>query len=132
MIRGIVITHSDFGEGVIKSVEMIAGKQEGLDSIKLIEGKGLFDIVDEIKKIIEFNKQDTYVLFVDMFGATPFNASCLIVAEYETKLVTGVNLPVLLTFVLGRKNKNIDDLIEEMIEAGSNSIKNITKEMISN
>ncbi|MDF9825873.1 mannose/fructose/sorbose-specific phosphotransferase system IIA component [Breznakia sp. PF5-3] len=127
MILGIIITHADFASGLKNAVEMISGKQEKLVAIKLLEGEGLPDVVTRIKTVKKELEVDEAVLFVDMFGATPFNSASVVCAESDDPVVAGVNLPLLLTFVLNREHMTKEELLVSLETTHQEDFKIIRK-----
>ena len=63
--------------------------------------------------------------FVDLFGGSPYNAACRIVAETEnTDVITGVNVPMLLEVLDAREETNkVSELVETAKNSGINGIK---------
>lgn len=127
MTGGIVISHGDYGRGMVRALEMIAGKQEGLTPVPLYEGQGLGELAEKIRE--EMGKMDAedVILFTDMFGATPCNAASLICAELGSPVVAGVNLPVLLTFALGREELKGEALLEQLENAAREGFRILRK-----
>lgn len=121
MIGGIIITHAGFGEGLKEAAEMIVGCQENFTAVALQEGEGLTDLAEKIQEKIDGMEAKDILLFADMFGATPSNASSVICAQTGYPVLTGVNLPVLLEFLSARdtldKAELLDDLKHTFLES---------------
>ena len=81
MIGIIIVTHSNFAEGIKNSVEMIAGKQDNFTAINFENGEDIEDLKNRIsQKAEEYTSNGLDVIYVtDLKGATPFNA-CLYVS----------------------------------------------------
>ena len=114
MIGGIVITHGEFAAGLKQAVEMITGKQEQFYAIGLHEGEGLMELAEQIQQQCAAMKCDQIILFTDLFGASPCNASGIPCAQFDYPIITGVNMPVLLDFVLKRETTALDALLETL------------------
>lgn len=127
MIGGIIVTHGEFAPGIKNAVEMIAGKQDNLESISLREGDGLMDLIERIQKVKDNMEVDDVILFVDLFGATPCNASSVICSQCEAAVIAGVNLPLLLEFVLKREGKNREELITDIEQCAKEDFRVIRK-----
>ncbi len=129
MIAGIVITHSALAEGLKAAVEMIAGPQENFESIGLQEGGSLETLSAEITaKAQSFRDQGMPVMvFVDLYGATPFNASCLSFAADDVHVLTGANLPMLLSFAMNRMaGDEVSALVENCLKDSREGIQNVS------
>lgn len=105
---------------------MILGKQKYLETVVLKEGDGLFDIKERIIAKTETIGLDENIIFVDLFGATPFNAASLLCADTGYPVVAGISLPVLLEFLSGRdslKACEMEEVLKEMHHSSFHFIK---------
>lgn len=87
---------------------MVAGKQEHMEAIGFFEGDDLMSLSEKIRSQVEaFEKQGMKsVVFTDFFGGTPFNAAAAALAESDTFIVTGVNMPLLFECVTQRDDED--------------------------
>lgn len=135
MLGVIVCTHSNFATGIKDAVEMIAGKQENFDIIGFQEGEDMLELSAKLHNIAQRyeDMNEPYVFLVDLFGATPFNASAAGLAQFDTSIITGVNLPILLEIVLQRSNiENYDEFLNNALISAKNSMKIVSmKEMFT-
>ena len=112
MIGIIIVTHSNFAEGIKNSVEMIAGKQENFTAINFENGEDIEDLKNRIsQKAEEYTSKGLDVIYVtDLKGATPFNACLYVSTQIWGPVVAGLCLPILLELVLTRDTMDIEDL----------------------
>ena len=112
MIGIIIVTHSNFAEGIKNSVEMIAGKQDNFTAINFENGEDIEDLKKRIsQKAEEYTSKDLDVIYVtDLKGATPFNACLYVSTQIWGPVVAGLCLPILLELVLTRDTMDIEDL----------------------
>jgi len=112
MIGIIIVTHSNFAEGIKNSVEMIAGKQDNFTAINFENGEDIEDLKKRIsQKAEEYTSKGLDVIYVtDMKGATPFNACLYVSTQIWGPVVAGLCLPILLELVLTRDTMDIEDL----------------------
>lgn len=133
MVGIVVCTHSDFADGIRKSVEMILGEQENFDVICFQEGEDMLELSDRVKAVTGKYEEagEKYVVCVDLFGATPFNASSAALAAFDTSVITGVNLPMLLQLMSDRDDcEDYDALLEGALSNAKDNMKIIKmKEM---
>ena len=108
-MKTIIVTHGDFGRELLKSVEMIVGKQEDACAISLNPG----DSPEELKnRILEaMNGTESVCVFTDIDGGTPFNVAVNILQDMYFHLLTGVNFPMLIEYFM-KEDVNMDDLVE--------------------
>lgn len=112
MIGIIVVTHSNFAEGIKNSVEMIAGKQDNFTAINFENGEDIEDLKNRIsQRAEEYTSKGLDVIYVtDLKGATPFNACLYVSTQIWGPVVAGLCLPILLELVLTRDTMDIEDL----------------------
>ncbi len=134
MLKIVLCTHSNLANGLKDSVEMILGSEmKDLIIMPFLEGDDMMEYSDKLKNIAEeYEKNgDKYVFLVDLYGATPFNASAAALANFNTKIISGVNLGLLLELLVGRDfSEDYDLLLEESLEKAKDNMKIIgIKEM---
>lgn len=112
MIGIIIVTHSNFAEGIKNSVEMITGKQDNFTAINFENGEDIEDLKNRIsQKAEEYTSKGLDVIYVtDLKGATPFNACLYVSTQIWGPVVAGLCLPILLELVLTRDTMEIEDL----------------------
>ena len=128
MVAVVIGTHGKLSEEILKSSEMISGKQENIGYIKVEVEEGLSDLVSKYAE--EINKLDTKdgVLFlVDFFGGSSYNAASMIAIKNKNiknmDIVTGVNIKMILKIVKSMKFLNLEDLVNLALIAGGFSIR---------
>ena len=108
MEKLILVSHGKFCEGIKDSVEMILGPQEHIFTVSLLEEDGPQDLESKFTQHID--KDDDIVVFVDILGGTPANIiSKLIMQGEELELYTGMNLPMIISYLNGQMiNEEVD------------------------
>ena len=121
----LVITHGKFGIELLKSVEMIMGEQEDAAALGLCLGDDVEALRADAQEVIAKNQEagmETIVL-VDIFGGSPSNVALYALRSADTKLITGVNMLMLIEFFSSRDSEELSDLVEKMIASGMEGIK---------
>ncbi|SFA81792.1 PTS sugar transporter subunit IIA [Clostridium frigidicarnis] len=133
MIGIIVGTHGKFSEEIIRSSEMIFGKQENVKTVTFEPGEGPEDLLAKYEKALsEMNTEDGVIVMVDLFGGSPFNAASRLVIENEKMdIVTGVSLPMLLETFGVREVLPIEEVINTAINAGKDGIKSFKQGLLN-
>lgn len=128
----IIGTHGKFSQEILRSSEMIFGKQENVSAVTFEPGEGPDDLVEKYKKELEqLDSKDGVLFLVDLFGGSPFNAASRIVAENENMdIVTGINLPMLLEVYGARTFSNVGELACIARQSAVEGIKSL-KEVLS-
>lgn len=128
MVSILIITHGGFGKEIIKSMEMIMGKQDDVYFLGLYPEEDPAVFSEKVReKIIELNKNGEVLVMVDVFGGTPSNASASNMKDLKFECVTGVSLPMLIEVALNRSRSTLDELVEMAIMAGTNCVINLRK-----
>ena len=128
MVSILIITHGGFGKEIIKSMEIIMGKQDNVYFLGLYPEEDPAVFSEKVKeKIIELNKNGEVLVMVDVFGGTPSNASASNMKDLKFECVTGVSLPMLIEVALNRSRSTLDELVEMAITAGTNCVINLRK-----
>lgn len=126
MIGIIICTHSNLAQGLKDAATMVCGEQEDFDAIGFYEGQDIMDLSEKLKSIAgDYEKKnEKYVFLVDMFGATPYNASAIALSESEASIITGVSLPIVIELLIQRQQaENLDALFENVKNAAADAIK---------
>lgn len=132
MIKILIVSHCGLTEELIKTAEVIAGKQENLFSIqKTIDDDNLCSLQERISKILEeINDEKGTLILTDMLGGTPCNASVPMCQKFNIEVLTGVNLPMLLSALFtSRTAANVKELADKVLSDSKKSIVN-AKELL--
>lgn len=126
MIAVLVSTHGTMANSLIETAEMICGKQTQCEAVPFLMGQSLDDFQEQIEqKLAMLTKSGSAILcLVDLKGGTPFNTLVKLIPNYPTmEIITGINIPMLLTtFMLRSDINNLNELIPETIEVAMNGI----------
>lgn len=119
----VIGTHGKFGEELVKSAEMIAGKMDNVECCSLLSEYSFEEYMHKVDETL--NKKEGFTLvLVDLYGGTPCNVFTVLSKKYHYHVLTGLNLPLLIDLYL--KLTNLDEvneeaLIKESIETVSTS-----------
>lgn len=127
MVAIIIGTHGNFSEELVRSSEMIFGKQSNVGYITFKPEEGLEELVAKYNVAMDQLYTDDGVLFmVDSFEGSPYNVASMIALKNENMdVVTGVNLPMLLEIFGSMSFSNVKELKDVAITAGLASIKSL-------
>ncbi len=133
MVAIIVGTHGEFSREIVKSSEMIFGKQENIQYVTFNPGESADDLINKYESIMrELNYEDGLLFMVDLFGGSPYNAASRVaVKEEHIDIVTGVNLPMLLEVFAVRDSMSIKELVKVAETAGNMGIKSFKSNFIN-
>jgi N-acetylgalactosamine PTS system EIIA component len=120
---GIVLTgHGGFPNGMLESVELIAGD---IQNIRVVPFRDDQDKLEQDLKVAisEVETGSGVVCFTDLAGGTPFNVSSRIATTTENvRVVGGTNSPMLLSGLFQR-NLELDAFMDLVLKEGKDNIK---------
>ncbi len=131
MIGVVIAAHGSLSTSLMESTSMILGDMEQVKTVSLVIGDSLEGLIDRVRDAVnEVNTGQGVVIFLDLFGGTPSNASALITQEMDNVFaVTGVNFPMLAeVFTMRPGIKSPQDLVDIAVSAGKNSILDLVEE----
>ncbi|WP_315109372.1 mannose/fructose/sorbose PTS transporter subunit IIA [Clostridium intestinale] len=133
MVAIIVGTHGEFSREIVKSSEMIFGKQENIQYVTFNPGESADDLINKYESIMEeLDYKDGLIFMVDLFGGSPYNAASRVaVKEEHIDIVTGVNLPMLLEVFAVRDSMSIKELVKVAETAGNMGIKSFKSNFVN-
>ena len=118
-VRGIVIAHGDMATGMIDAVKHIAGI--GGDFLLPLSNRGLGPdaLAQEVRKLAG---DEPAIVFTDLqSGSCGFAARRCSQEMPQIVVISGVNLPILLEFVM-RRQLPIDQLVPFLLGKGRTAI----------
>jgi mannose/fructose-specific phosphotransferase system component IIA len=120
---GIVVTHGKLAEELVRTAELIVGAQEDLYAVS---GSDLCDesVIGRIRELLAARNDARAIVFVDYFGGSCcINSVRAVEGHTGVKVMSGVNLPVLLSFATKRGTMPFDEMIDHLIRRGRESLK---------
>ena len=121
MIIGLIVGHRNIGEAFLRALESINGVHENIIPISN-DGLSTDEIVDKIKAASTNGQDDGTIIFVDVFGGSCWQAAKRAQLP-RCCIITGLNLPMLLSFVNKRETLSFDDLSSVLETDGKRGIK---------
>jgi PTS system mannose-specific IIA component len=124
MIGVVVATHGNFGPCLLSTLQMIYGGTEGMVAVSLESEDSLEVFQEKLDSALKrVDPQSTGALvLVDMLGGTPFNVAMRMAPTTKLRVVTGVNLPMLIKIASHREEPDLDAFTQEIQEATRESI----------
>lgn len=123
MVAFLLVTHGEIGKSLSESVYQVFNKKQ-----KKIEYVSVnpSDEIQEIKKIIKqkiklIDKKNGLIIFTDIIGATPSNILKDFSNKINLKIISGVNLAMLIKAISSKEN----DLNKIASECQESAIENI-------
>lgn len=128
---GIIVTgHGRFSEGMLSSLNMIAGNTEALLGVNFLESestedldKNLLNAYTELRKTC-----DGVIIVCDLYGGSPFKSAAILSVEQENvSVLAGINLASCLELIFARLSEtNAQTLADVMLEKDTNKLIKFT------
>ena len=123
MVGAVIIAHSSIGKELIATAEYLVGKLEGITAVSIDFEKSVFEARKAISQAIKQVDQGSGILLLaDLFGGSPSNIAFSFLNKDTIEVVTGVNLPMILTFWSRRPDSGLNDLAKQIQRSGTRGI----------
>jgi len=124
MVGVLVATHGQLAEEFLNSAGMLVGTGEQMDSVCVLPGhppEEFLALAEE--KVEKLDTGEGVVALVDITGGTPNNTLFRLKMNHNIRIVTGVNLPMVMYAVMERYDgMTMDELVEALLENGKTEI----------
>ena len=127
MTHLILATHGTLAESYKQTIAMIAGHSaaESLETLCMSAEKSMAEFVEEAKAVLAKDPDGDYLILADMYGASPCNSSILAFRDAHYRVVTGLNLGMVLELLLTMENASLEELSKKAAEIGKNGIQEV-------
>ena len=123
----ILVTHIDYGAGLLRAAETILGSLADCSSIQVDASLDVGETVSRLKEAVALlDKGNGVIILTDMFGGTPTNLSLSLLGTEAIEVVTGVNLPMLLK-VFEARHQELPKLADIAVDAGCKGIDSASR-----
>ena len=105
MVGVLVVSHGNLAKAMLECVDMLVGVPEQLGYVGIYpedEPASFYKRLQE--KASEIDTGEGIVALVDIFGGTPNNSVARLSLERNIRIITGMNLPMLLAVATERKD----------------------------
>lgn len=130
MIGIIIICHRKMATGIKETAVNIMGNKEYFEAIEVYPEDGIDGTIKKLEDLfIAWENLDGILVFVDMFGGTPCNSVARMLKQYKkVDVITGVNLPMILSSTMMMSNfNNVEEMAEKVVAENQKAIFNLRK-----
>ena len=120
----VVVTHTTLAEAFLQAAEMILGSLKNAAAVNLEKEDSVETMNRKLSTAIEAvgRDGDGVVVMTDMFGGTPSNISLVFLAVEQVEILTGVNLPMILSFFNAQPDMSLTELATSLSGAAKEGI----------
>ena len=123
MIGAVIVTHSRIGERLIETAEFLVGKMEGIIAVSVDLETNVFEARRRIAEAVkQVDRGDGVLILTDLFGGSPSNIALSFLNPEGIDVITGVNLPMVITFRNKREGRSLLELAKSIQLSGVRSI----------
>lgn len=129
MVGLVVVSHGNLSKGLASSIALIAGEYKNMITLSLEKNDNAEEFHNEIlNSVKKVDEGDGVMIFTDVLGGTPSNLSTLVARRNDLFCLTGMNLPMLIEFVmLAEDDLPLKELAERCLEAAAAGIRMTNK-----
>lgn len=129
MIGLLVVTHGNLGKSLLESIAIIAGEVKCSASVGLYHGDSPIQLKEEIlEKVEALDTGKGVIVLVDFYGGTPGNEVMKLLTTNEMKVLSGVNMAMLLEIVVNREFSNdLEALAKTALQSGKESLQDLNE-----
>ncbi|MBV9080981.1 MAG: PTS sugar transporter subunit IIA [Elusimicrobia bacterium] len=123
MIGILILTHGAFGEDLLKTACGIMHETEKIAALNLSRRADFATLRKKVSDTIaEISAQDGVLVLIDAYGGTSYNTTLPLMSTHRISLVTGVNLPMVLSALTNRHRMQLDQLARKVSEDAKKTI----------
>ena len=121
----LLITHDDIGQSLlVAAINTLGFCPLSAELLSVSLDCEPQQIIDRARKTIEsLNQGEGVLILTDIYGSTPSNIACSLLDEDNVRVVSGINLPMLIR-VLNYPNLELDELVLKAVSGGKEGIMN--------
>ena len=119
----LLITHNKIASSLIEVASSVVNNvPENISYVEVPMDTPIGTIEATIKdKLDKLDKNDGTLILTDMYGGTPCNVAVKFSNQNNTRLISGLNLPMLIR-IMNYRNLPLDELSEKTLSGGKQSI----------
>jgi len=130
MVGILIVSHGRLSEALISSVQFLIGNLQKIKGISIWPKDRKEEVRDRIRKgMSEVDEGEGVVILTDILGGTPTNITASFLENDKIEVVTGVNMPMLLTLSSYRKGTSLKEMAKLAKKSGRRSIT-LVKEVL--
>ncbi len=119
----LIISHEGIGSAILDTAVNILGKcplsVEVLPAARDCDTDALRDRVKE--KVDKLDQGDGVLILLDIYGSTPSNVACSVADEDRVRMISGLNLPMLVR-IFNYSTLALADLADKAVSGGKDGV----------
>ena len=130
---GIVVTgHGRVASSFVQAAADIMGKLEGVVAVDILKSYTAEEIKRRMEEALEELKDvDGVLILAELFGGSSCNVALSLAGKAEVRVLTGLNMPMLLKAITYKDILPLEKLAEVVLEAGRQGILDATAKCLA-
>lgn len=121
MSQFIIATHSYLADGYKNSINFFNSEITNVHFINAyVDEQNNF--AEELKSLLDKFKSEQVIILTDMPGGSVNKETLNLIKDYDCKVVSGINLSLVLELVMNTDNKISDETIKTAVDQARNQI----------
>jgi PTS system mannose-specific IIA component len=122
-VPAIIVTHALVGKELIAAAEYLVGKIEGIEAVSIKSEVNSFDTRKSIAQARKrVDRGDGLLLMTDLSEGLASSIAFSFLVQEKVEVITGVNLPMILTFWNKRQTHTLREIARAVQLSGVRSI----------
>lgn len=125
-VQILILSHGDFCESALRTAALLGADADGVRALPLCENTSMeayaLDVADAVAALPEGS-----LVFLDLFGGTPFNTVARLIAEHPVFAIAGFNLPMLVEAMSSRDEYCGQELVDAVLAAGQAGVRDVNR-----
>lgn len=128
MVKIILVAHGELAISFRDTVAMIAGAETAaqISCLCMTPEKAPEQFEEEARTLLLEDPDADYLIFADLFGASPCNTCISVFRSASYRMVTGMNLGVLLDVMFQKDTLSLEELYENALQTAKDGIRGVT------
>lgn len=123
----IIATHGHLSYEFKDTIELFVGKKDNIRCFGMTKEKASTAAQKELTEMINDSDEEQLIILTDLMGGSPANICAELLMEgHRFELLSGLNLPMLLTLLTQDNNEiSAKELVRNILTEGTNGIIDI-------
>ncbi len=123
MVGILIAGYAGLARDLLRTAEMITGRVEKVAAVAIKPEDDRDAMLRKFSRAIKkVDSRDGVLLLSDIYGGSASNVARSLQKKYRLRIVTGVNLPMILEMMVNRKGSDVDRLARLAERTGKKSI----------
>ena len=123
MVGILIVSHGKLAEAMISSVQVLTGGLKKIRGVSIWPRENPKVVKERIQReMAAVDDGDGVLILTDILGGTPTNLTLPLLKEDKTEVVTGVNVPMLMTVSSYREGRSLEEIAALVRKSGRRSI----------